>query len=1208
MRYMRGGTLRESLTHGPLAGDALGRMVDQVGAALEAAHLSGVTHGDVSASNVLVDEAGNFYLADFEIATVELIGASPSGRGVAAAERAAVSDVADLAVTVAQAATGRTDPISDLLVGMEPALAEVLSTATRGDGAPAYPDAGALRQALATVLRTDERSRTPVIDENPYKGLRSFEPSDSRDFFGRDRFVERVVARLGRAGVQGRLVAVVGPSGSGKSSVVKAGLLPALRNGAAPGSEHWFAVDMTPGAHPFEALESALRTVAVNPPASLLELLLGERGINRAVDRVLPADDAALLVVVDQFEELFTHSPPDTTARFLDALVEAIHGDHSRVKVVVTLRADFYDRPLRHRGMGELLRMGTEVLTPMSPDELERAVSGPAERVGARVEPALVGELVAAVADRPVALPLLQYTLTEVFDRRIGGMLTLSAYRELGGISGALADRAEALYAELGPDEQRSAQQVFLRLVSLGEGSGDTRRRVLLSELTAMTDVGRFATRVVETFGRHRLLAFDRDPVTREPTVEISHEALLTTWARLRRWVDDARSDIRAERILAEAAREWVQNERDEAFVLGTGRLARYVGWRSAPPVDVTAEERDLLTASEEADLRRRETQVRQERRDVQLRRRSVFLVGLAALTAVVVALGAVAVVQERRASDLADRIQLTAEARRLSREAQLHVREDPELALVLAVEAARVTAGRGEVVPEAMDALHAGIQAVRVQYPVRSADVAARAGVGGGVFLLPPDDLIRLAQDQLSGDLSDTECQAAGLSGCPNPSRPLPEGLAIAGGSDQYAGPPSAQPLAGTQVTVVVPGEAVEREALEANFEDFSRETGIEVIAAAPRDVDFSTASAWLDAASGDADIGIPPHPGMIPELAAGGAMDLTRYLDRPDLEAAWGPYLADLMTVGPDASWPSATGSVFGIWHNFHAKSVIWYAPAAFEQAGYEVPTTWDELISLSDRMVADGNTPWCIGLESGDASGWPATDLLEAVLLKGQGPELYDAWVAHEVPFDHPAVLDAARRVGQLVFTPGHLLGGSRQAARVWYGEGTMQLLADPPQCWMFPMASFARSFLDPSGDPSDLAVFDFPLLDSPHADAMVGAGNFAVVLTDRPEVRAVVEFMASPEYGGPAADLEVGFVPPNMDFDPAGIESEADRTMIELVQAALAGDSFRFDASDLMAPEVGAGAFWEGMVDWFVEGPESLGPIMAAIEAAWPEAGK
>jgi alpha-glucoside transport system substrate-binding protein len=345
-----------------------------------------------------------------------------------------------------------------------------------------------------------------------------------------------------------------------------------------------------------------------------------------------------------------------------------------------------------------------------------------------------------------------------------------------------------------------------------------------------------------------------------------------------------------------------------------------------------------------------------------------------------------------------------------------------------------------------------------------------------------------------------------------------------------------------------------------------------------------------------------------MIPELAAGGAMDLTRYLERPDLEAAWGPYLADLMTVGPDASWPSATGSVFGIWHTFHAKSVIWYAPAAFEQAGYDVPTTWDELLTLSDRMVADGNTPWCIGLESGEASGWPATDLLEAVLLRGQGPELYDAWVAHEVPFDHPAVLDAARRVGQLVFTPGHLLGGSRQAARVWYGEGTMQLLADPPQCWMFPMASFARGFLDPSGDPNELAVFDFPVLDSPHAHAMVGAGNFAVVLTDRPEVRAVVEFMASAEYGGPAADFEVGFVPPNMDFDAAGIENDADRTMIEVVQAALASDSFRFDASDLMPPEVGAGAFWEGMVDWFVEGPESLGPIMAAIEAAWPEAGK
>ncbi len=321
---------------------------------------------------------------------------------------------------------------------------------------------------------------------------------------------------------------------------MRAGLLPALRQGAAPGSDSWFTVEMVPAAHPFDQLELALLAVAVKPPTSLLEQLSGVRGIHRAVERVLPEEHSTLVLVVDQFEELFTQSAPDEAERFIDALIAAVSDDHSRVRVVITLRADFYDRPLGHRGLGELLRTGTEVLTPMSPEDLERAVSGPAEHVGAVCEPALVGELVAAVIDRPAALPLLQYTLTELFERRSGTTLLMSAYRELGGVSGALVDRAEAIYVSLEVGEQQAARQIFLRLVTLGEGSGDTRRRVLLSELTAIGEIGAYARRVADTFARHRLLGFDRDPVTRGPTVEIAHEALLNAWPRLQRWIEDS--------------------------------------------------------------------------------------------------------------------------------------------------------------------------------------------------------------------------------------------------------------------------------------------------------------------------------------------------------------------------------------------------------------------------------------------------------------------------------------------------------------------------------------------------------------------------------------------------------------------------------------------------------------------------------------------
>ena len=200
---------------------------------------------------------------------------------------------------------------------------------------------------------------------------------------------------------------MVGPSGSGKSSAVKAGLLPAIRRGAVPLSGSWFTIEMTPATHPFEQLEDALLGVAVDPPPSLLEQLAGDQGLQRAVDRVLPHDGSQLLLLIDQFEELFTQVDPATANRFLANLVSAVTDEQSRIRVVATLRADFYDRPLQHRGLGELLRDGTEIVTPMTPHDLERAITCPAEPHGITFEPALVAALVREVTDRPGALPLL---------------------------------------------------------------------------------------------------------------------------------------------------------------------------------------------------------------------------------------------------------------------------------------------------------------------------------------------------------------------------------------------------------------------------------------------------------------------------------------------------------------------------------------------------------------------------------------------------------------------------------------------------------------------------------------------------------------------------------------------------------------------------------------------------------------------------------
>ena len=248
-------------------------------------------------------------------------------------------------------------------------------------------------------------------------------------------------------------MAVVGPSGSGKSSAVRAGLLPALAKGALPMSADWFRIDMTPAPHPFEELEAALLRIASDPPTTLLDLVLTPGGVRRAVDRVLPTDHDQLL----------------RGRRPVRGAVHAGRRRHrgpvhrragrprhrrrrSRVRVVITLRADFYDRPLQHRALGELLRDGTEVITPMSIDELEAAITGPAGKAGVEVDPLVVSEMVGETVDRVGALPLLQYTLTELFEARVGRTITLAAYRAGGGVSRTLARRADSLLAGLGPD------------------------------------------------------------------------------------------------------------------------------------------------------------------------------------------------------------------------------------------------------------------------------------------------------------------------------------------------------------------------------------------------------------------------------------------------------------------------------------------------------------------------------------------------------------------------------------------------------------------------------------------------------------------------------------------------------------------------------------------------------------------------------------
>lgn len=459
---------------------------------------------------------------------------------------------------------------------------------------------------------------TPAPIRNPYKGLRPFGEEDAGDFFGRDGLVDELVAALAGGA---RLLALVGPSGSGKSSVVNAGLLPALRRGVSAASQRWAIARMTPGQRPFEELETALRLAVSDLPPELAPQLDAADDCILRVARGLP-EGVRLLLVIDQFEELFSLSDEPARLRFLRHLTRAVHDPDHRVTVVLALRADFYDRPLLHPGFASVFTPGVVNVVTMAADDLEAAMVGPAGRVGVEVDPALLAQLVVDSADQPGALPSLEYTLTELFDRRADATLTLEAYRAMGGLRRVLSRRAEELYADLSDDRRQVALQVFLRLVRVGAGAGHWRRRVPLHELTGLEHDPVALSEVLDAFGRARLLSFDREPGSGDATVEVAHEALVTEWARLADWIDRHRADLRHHDSLLAALGEWESAGRDPDYLLIGSRLAGYEAWSGDTTLQLTAREREFLGAgiarrrAEQAEeAARRERQRRLERR-----------------------------------------------------------------------------------------------------------------------------------------------------------------------------------------------------------------------------------------------------------------------------------------------------------------------------------------------------------------------------------------------------------------------------------------------------------------------------------------------------------------------------------------------------------------------------------------------------------------
>ncbi|MFD5074424.1 helix-turn-helix domain-containing protein [Streptomyces sp. NPDC058371] len=425
----------------------------------------------------------------------------------------------------------------------------------------------------------------------PYVGLAAFQPDDAYRFFGRDRLVSELVTKASRQ----RLTAVFGPSGCGKSSLLRAGLVAVAENTGLGGTPLPVLL-LSPGTSPLEECAVGMAELTGDSPGMLkAEFLDDSSNLHLRIRHALadrPAD-VDLLIVVDQFEEVFTLcSDLDERDRFIAALLAAVGTATSRARVVLGVRADFYGHCAQNPALADALRDAQIMVGPMSSEELREAIARPAVSAGCSVEGPLLAAVVADATGQSGALPLVSHAMAETWRRRSGNRLTVGGYRAAGGIRHAVAHSAEAAYTALSPAQQDLARGIFLRLTALGEGTEDTKRRIQRRELDAHpgTDV------VVEALARRRLVTLDRD------WIDITHEALIGNWPRLRDWLTEDRNGLRIHRRLTDATDTWESGHRDEHSLFRGTWLALATEWADAHEGSLTDRERRFLSASRAAE------------------------------------------------------------------------------------------------------------------------------------------------------------------------------------------------------------------------------------------------------------------------------------------------------------------------------------------------------------------------------------------------------------------------------------------------------------------------------------------------------------------------------------------------------------------------------------------------------------------------------
>lgn len=394
-----------------------------------------------------------------------------------------------------------------------------------------------------------------------------------------------------------------------------------------------------------------------------------------------------------------------------------------------------------------------------------------------------------------------------------------------------------------------------------------------------------------------------------------------------------------------------------------------------------------------------------------------------------------------------------------------------------------------------------------------------------------------------------------------------------------------------GTKVSIFGLWVEAEDAAFNQTLAAFEARTGIDVQYEGSKD--FETLIPVRAEGGNAPDIAGFSQPGLMATLARKNKLvDISSFIKPEDLQK---DYIQSWIDLG------SVDNTLYGVFFRASTKSIVWYPVPAFEEAGYTIPQTWDEMTALSDKMVADGNTPWCIGLEHGNVTGWVATDWMEDIMLRTASPETYDKWVSHEIPFNDPSVKNAAEIMGKIWFNEQYVAGGREGILTTAVADTqTPMFNADKPGCWLHRQAGWIPSFF-PEGKKAgtDSNFFYLPPIDPALGKPVLGGGDVFAMFNDRPEVRAVLQYLASPESAKGWVEAG-GFISPNQSVDLAWYGNDIDRRQAEIIKEATV---FRFDASDLMPAEVGVGTFWKGMVDYVNN--TDIDTVLTTIEESWPK---